>query len=105
VVLPVNYVVVGQEIVIRTRGGSVLASATKNTVVAFEVDDTGSDSCMGWSVMVQGRTRPTAATIAAGLVTEPALARWHRNHKGEHCSILIEVISGRRILRPAALSG
>ena len=38
VVLPVNFVLVGDQIVVRTRRGTKLAAATRNAIVAFEVD-------------------------------------------------------------------
>lgn len=54
VILPVNFAVVGDRIVIRTVPGTKLDAATIHAVVAFEVDDYAPDGSSGWSVMVQG---------------------------------------------------
>ena len=50
VVLPVNYVLLDDRIVIRTGRGTKLDAATRNTVVAFEVDEIETVEQTGWSV-------------------------------------------------------
>jgi len=57
VVLPVNYAVDGDSIVIRTVPGTKLTAAMSEAVVAFEIDDYDPEFAMGWSVLVQGRSR------------------------------------------------
>jgi hypothetical protein len=54
VILPVNYSFIDGAIVFRTASGTKLASATANSVVAFEVDSFASDGHAGWSVLIQG---------------------------------------------------
>lgn len=54
VILPVNFVLVGENIVFRTIPGTKLAAAAANTVVAFQVDSYAPDGTSGWSVLVQG---------------------------------------------------
>lgn len=54
VILPVNFALVGDHIVIRTVPGTKLDAATRRAVVAFEVDSFATDGSSGWSVMVQG---------------------------------------------------
>ncbi|CAN5168979.1 pyridoxamine 5'-phosphate oxidase family protein [soil metagenome] len=51
-VFPINYVVDGQTILIRTAEGSKLLEATINPLVAFEADKY--DRTQGWSVVVKG---------------------------------------------------
>ena len=53
-VLPVIYLVDGQDVVFRAKAGSKLASVEVGQYVAFEVDayDAAADS--GWSVVVRG---------------------------------------------------
>lgn len=53
-VLPVNYVLYGDDIVFRTAPGAKLNAATSRTVVAFEVDGFEPDGASGWSVIAQG---------------------------------------------------
>jgi uncharacterized protein len=54
VILPVNYVVDGQDIVFRTAPGSKLSAAEGQNLVAFEADDYDRQSQAGWSVLVNG---------------------------------------------------
>ncbi|MEU3824988.1 pyridoxamine 5'-phosphate oxidase family protein [Streptomyces sp. NPDC029080] len=67
-VRPVNHVVDGGDIVIRTPEGSALTSHTqradgRGVVVAYEADAIDPDTRLGWSVVVTGYAR---------LVTDPA---------------------------------
>lgn len=55
VVLPVNHVVDGQDIVFRTARGSKLSAAEGRELVAFEADDYDPRTRSGWSVLVNGR--------------------------------------------------
>lgn len=55
VVLPINYILVAEDVVFRTIPGTRLDAAAKNTVVAFEVDSCAPNGSSGWSVLVQGR--------------------------------------------------
>ncbi len=63
VILPVNFVLVGESIVFRTIPGTKLDAATANAVVAFEVDSYAPDGTSGWSVLIQG---------VSSLITDPA---------------------------------
>src|SRR5690606_10684839 len=56
-VLPVNFRLVGDQIVFRTGSGTKLDAATDNAVVAFEVDDMDPVWHTGWSVVVTGMAR------------------------------------------------
>ncbi len=55
VILPVNHVMDGQDVVFRTSRGSKLAAAGEQGLVAFEVDSYDPPSRSGWSVLVTGR--------------------------------------------------
>lgn len=55
VVLPVNHVVDGQDVVFRTAAGSKLSAAEGQSLVAFEADDYDPETRSGWSVLVNGR--------------------------------------------------
>ncbi|HLZ36302.1 MAG TPA: pyridoxamine 5'-phosphate oxidase family protein, partial [Mycobacteriales bacterium] len=60
VILPVHFSVVDGTVVIRTSPGTKLATATRNTVVAFEADSVDAQGEVGWSVAVTG----TAASVS-----------------------------------------
>lgn len=54
VVLPVNFTLVDQTVIFRTRPGTKLDAALMRSVVAFEADDYAADGSWGWSVLVRG---------------------------------------------------
>ena len=54
-VVPVNYTVDGDSIVVRTTPYSVLGTYSWAGEVAFEVDDFDTEAHAGWSVVVHGR--------------------------------------------------
>jgi nitroimidazol reductase NimA-like FMN-containing flavoprotein (pyridoxamine 5'-phosphate oxidase superfamily) len=53
--VPVNYTVVDDAIVVRTSPYSLLGTHGRNTVVAFEVDGFDHELERGWSVQARGR--------------------------------------------------
>lgn len=57
-VLPVNYGVDGSSIVFQVAADSLLAELVQPVDVAFQVDDLDPVTATGWSVLVQGTTRP-----------------------------------------------
>ena len=61
--VPVNYSVVGESIVIRTSPYSVLGTYGRGSRLAFEVDFFDHERWRGWSVVARGR---------ADVVTDPA---------------------------------
>lgn len=55
VILPVNHVVDGQDVVFRTARGSKLSAAEGRNLVTFEADEYDERTRSGWSVVVTGR--------------------------------------------------
>jgi uncharacterized protein len=53
-VVPVIFLVDGQDVVFRTRAGSKLASVEVGQYVTFEVDSYDATAGTGWSVVVRG---------------------------------------------------
>lgn len=53
IVLPVNYLMDGDSIVIRTNYGTKFAAGPQR-LVAFEIDNFAEESRAGWSVLVKG---------------------------------------------------
>jgi nitroimidazol reductase NimA-like FMN-containing flavoprotein (pyridoxamine 5'-phosphate oxidase superfamily) len=106
VVLPVNFVLDGERIVIRTVRGSKHDAAIHNTVVAFEADDFDPIEHTGWSVVVTGTscelTDPDDVARAATL----PLRRWAEDDGGRDrfVSISCDVVSGRRVAHPVPLA-
>jgi hypothetical protein len=55
-IIPVNYSVVDDAIVLRTTPYSLLGSQVRGTVLALEVDQFDYDYHRGWSVVARGRS-------------------------------------------------
>ena len=96
-VLPVNFRLAGERIVFRTGAGTKLAAATRNAVVAFEVDDIDPVQHTGWSVLVTGVARPVVDTDDLTHLNELGIARWAAGGDGHVVEVSLEIVSGRRI--------
>lgn len=98
VVLPVDYTMDGESIVIETGRGTTLDFGTTGSVVAFEVDNLHAHGHRGWTVMVTG----VAEEVHDGLEVE-RLRRLLDNERryGDERFIRIssELISGHRTHR------
>ncbi|ASU81620.1 pyridoxamine 5'-phosphate oxidase family protein [Nocardiopsis gilva YIM 90087] len=96
-VQPVNFVVYGMDIVIRTSATSRLASATRDTVVAFEVDDFDVDARAGWSVTVVGNGRAVTDPEERADLERLPLHPWAPGDRSHFIRVETKVITGRRI--------
>jgi nitroimidazol reductase NimA-like FMN-containing flavoprotein (pyridoxamine 5'-phosphate oxidase superfamily) len=96
VVLPVNFAVDGERLVLRTASGSKLDAALRGAVVAFEADELDAETGDAWSVLVRG---------AAAVVTDPDdrarlsglhVDSWVGHRADEWVAISTDLVSGRR---------
>jgi uncharacterized protein len=76
VILPVNFVLVGENIVFRTISGTKLDAATANAVVAFEVDSYAPDGKSGWSVLIRGVSSEITDPEELRALTDIPLRAW-----------------------------
>jgi nitroimidazol reductase NimA-like FMN-containing flavoprotein (pyridoxamine 5'-phosphate oxidase superfamily) len=98
-VLPVNFRLDGDRILIRTGRGTKLDAATANAVVAFEVDDIDPVDQTGWSVLVTGVAREVTDPAELAAVRAAPMARWAPpGHDDRVMAISTELVDGRRIL-------
>lgn len=96
-VLPVNFALDDDRIVVRTDRGSKLDAAARNEVVAFEADDFDPLWHSGWSVVVTGVAEEvTDPTEVARLKVAP-VSRWAPHGGGRLIAIATDRISGRRL--------
>ena len=99
--LPVNYAMLGEDVVFMTGTGTKLEQAVKKAVVAFEVDEIDPVARTGWSVLVTGWsslvTRPDEIAPIRRLGLEP----WVPSVRGHFVRIRSEMVSGRRLVAPA----
>jgi nitroimidazol reductase NimA-like FMN-containing flavoprotein (pyridoxamine 5'-phosphate oxidase superfamily) len=98
-VLPVNYLVDGDDaILLRTSARTRLAS-TVGAVVAFEVDDlSGPDTA--WSVVVTGRLSIVRDREERARIDALDLRSWLPDERDVVLRIEPELVSGRRLPRP-----
>ncbi len=98
-IVPVNFLVDGSTVVLRSFSGGKLDAAVVGAPVAFEVDD-HDGSGGGWSVLVRGRAdlvddaddaRRFAGQLDSWAMDDPSEGTWIR--------IVADEITGRRVTR------
>jgi hypothetical protein len=99
VVLPVNYLIDRDEILIRTSEGLKLEALRRGSQVAFEIDEFDPLYRCGWSVLVLGQGREIIATDALDEAAALPLQPWAGGER--HSWIRIEPlqVTGRRLPR------
>ncbi|SEF17588.1 pyridoxamine 5'-phosphate oxidase family protein [Jiangella alba] len=100
---PVNFVLDGDDVIIRTGMGSKLAAATRSAVVAFEADEYDEDALTGWSVVLVGRAEAVVDEAERRELATLGLTPWALGERPHYIRIRPEIVRGRRIRRPAAL--
>jgi nitroimidazol reductase NimA-like FMN-containing flavoprotein (pyridoxamine 5'-phosphate oxidase superfamily) len=101
-IVPVNYVVDGGDIVFLTDSGTKLRGATRSPV-AFEVDDLDRCTRSGWSVVARGLARELSGKERDDLrrrLPTMSFHPWAPGHKPYLVRIVATTVTGRRI-RPA----
>lgn len=94
VVLPVNHVVEGEDIIIRTSPHTELGRRLVKGPVAFEVDDFDEFNQTGWSVLVRGTAELDTFELRPGDRPEP----WAEGYRPMVVRIRSRLITGRRLL-------
>lgn len=97
VVHPVNFVLIGNDVVISTGPGTKFAAAERGDVVAFEADQIDEGTRSGWSVLVVGHAgvvRDIDQLVAfAGPDTRP----WAPDRTTHVIKVSAEQMTGRRV--------
>jgi uncharacterized protein len=103
-ILPVNYAMVGDDIVFATGTGSKSLAIADETVVAFEVDEMDPITRTGWSVLAVGKARPLdERDVDMEAARKLDLHPWVGHHAVELIRLPTERLSGRRLLEPSKL--
>lgn len=96
---PVNHLVDGGRVIIRTRVATALGAAIRTTnpppVVAYEADDMDPQRRVGWSVIVVGLAR-TVSDPGEIALYENLLQPWV-NHADSVISIEPQIVTGFRV--------
>ncbi|MCL8027211.1 pyridoxamine 5'-phosphate oxidase family protein [Nocardioides bruguierae] len=97
-IIPVNYSLVADRVVVRTSPYSLLGTHASGTVLAFETDHFDHQQQRGWSVLVRGRGE---------VITDPATLQairqvwpprpWAAGNRNLHVGIRLTEITGRRL--------
>ncbi|MGI9604060.1 MAG: pyridoxamine 5'-phosphate oxidase family protein [Acidimicrobiales bacterium] len=96
-ILPVNYVMVGHLITIRTTLGEKLEAAVMSQPISFEIDNYDLASRTGWSVLAKGTGREAPADDIARL-EDTGLEPWAgAETRDRWIQIVPHELTGRRI--------
>jgi nitroimidazol reductase NimA-like FMN-containing flavoprotein (pyridoxamine 5'-phosphate oxidase superfamily) len=94
--IPVNYAMLGGDIVVRTGRHTSLARAAQ-TRVAFEVDHFDQDRAEGWSVLANGLARAVTTPPELETVRSLGIEPWAGGDKDTYLRIAVAEMTGRRI--------
>jgi nitroimidazol reductase NimA-like FMN-containing flavoprotein (pyridoxamine 5'-phosphate oxidase superfamily) len=95
-VVPVNFIVQDDAIVMSTAADTRLASAATRGVLAFQVDDIDPSSRTGWSVVVVGVAELVDSPLERARI-RCLLQPWAPGDNGVFIRLPIKVVTGRRI--------
>jgi nitroimidazol reductase NimA-like FMN-containing flavoprotein (pyridoxamine 5'-phosphate oxidase superfamily) len=95
---PVTYLLDDEEIVFCTGGGSKLAAATRNAVVAFQVDEIDTSTRTGWAVLGVGEAYEVTVPERLAELAERMPAPWAPNRTAHTIAIPLQRLTGRRLV-------
>ena len=93
-VVPVNHLVEGRTLLLRSGPGPKLQAAVRRELVALQVDDLDEEQHTGWSVVVVGRAGRVSAYDAQRL---PVPQPWAAGPRSALVRITPGRVSGRRL--------
>lgn len=97
-IVPVNYAVLDDAIVVRTSPYSLLGTHGRDSVLAFEVDLVDYEQQHGWSVTARGRATGVTESAARRRVREAWAPRpWAVGARTSILSIAVTELSGRQL--------
>jgi nitroimidazol reductase NimA-like FMN-containing flavoprotein (pyridoxamine 5'-phosphate oxidase superfamily) len=102
---PVNHVVQGSDVIIRTESGRKLDAARRGDVVAFQADHIDEQTRTGWSVLLIGHAAVVTDIDELVAAIDPHRRPWARGRGRHVVRIRGERITGRRLLSDPAQDG
>ncbi|HWU33313.1 MAG TPA: pyridoxamine 5'-phosphate oxidase family protein [Marmoricola sp.] len=109
-IVPVNYAVVDDAVVLRTASSSLLGVYGAGALLALEIDGFDNASEQGWSVVVRG-VGEVIDDVSTGRVSLPRPRPWALGRKTRVLRVAWTELSGRRtgsgwsVLNPSLISG
>jgi len=99
-ILPVNYSIFGDDVVIRTAGDSLLAAQAPGTEVALEIDHIDYAEHRGWSVVATGACERIEDESEIRRITDGWDPRpWAEGERNRYLRLRWSTLTGRRIGR------
>jgi hypothetical protein len=96
-VVPVNYRLVGDDLLIASGVGPKLQAGERGVAMALQVDEVDLRTHTGWSVVAVGRATRMSATEQAALPDGIAPVPWARGPRRFLLRLRIERVDGRRL--------
>jgi uncharacterized protein len=97
-IIPANYAVFEDTIVVRTSSYSVLGSYGPNAMLAFEVDHIDHERHVGWSVLARGRAWAEQDPDEIARIRESWPPRpWASGHRNVYLRIRWSALTGRAL--------
>ena len=97
-IIPVNYTVVDDAIIIRTSPYSLLATYGRDTMLAFGIDGFDAEHERGWSVQARGRVEVVTDRAVLERIRAVADPRpWAAGTRSVHLRLRWTELTGRRV--------
>lgn len=97
VAIPVNYAMLGDDVVIRTSERASQAAGRGQRRVSFEVDHLDEALAEGWSVLVSGEARVVTDPDELAAAGALGIAPWAGGDRHAYIRIVTSDVTGRRI--------
>jgi transcriptional regulator with XRE-family HTH domain len=97
VAIPVNYRMLGGDIVFATADGSAVAAATRQPRVSFEVDRIDDALAEGWSVLASGRARQLPPGPERDRAAALGISPWAGGRRDTYLLLTPRQVTGRCI--------
>jgi uncharacterized protein len=102
---PVTYLLDDEEVVFRTGGGGKLAAATRNAVVAFQVDRVDAITRTGWTVLGVGKAYEVVVPARLAELAERMPVPWVPHRIAHTIAIPLQRLTGHRLTTVPAPEG
>jgi uncharacterized protein len=96
-IMPLNYLVDADTVVVRTDPDSRLGSALRGAMVTFEIDGVDQLQRTGWSVVVSGRAQEVVDPGDLLELNQTPLLPWAPGDRTQYVRITPGSVTGRRI--------
>ena len=96
-IMPLNYLIDADTVVVRTDPDSRLGGALRDAVVTFEIDGVDQLQRTGWSVVVSGRAQEVEDPSDLRELSQTPLLPWAPGDRSQYVRITPGSVTGRRI--------